>query len=211
LSFAVLLTLQGCTELPIIELPADSSGTYTESDLIIGVMRKRSLQQFEPAFTGVEEGVDYIFLDGAFLANYEVLEILKGRYSEPTIEFVAYDHYGRPAFSEFDAVMLYLLKGEEIIQHIKYEFLPVFELRGGGWAVCGEVFDLDQKPLLVPKPLKLVKPGPLKLANRSRSQILEDFPKKFFRHSRGQVYCTHGNSANEVVSAQISAGMFSFQ
>ena len=47
-------------------------------------------------------------MDGKFLAKYRILENICGDYSRDTISFIAYDHYGMPAFSKFENVMLFL-------------------------------------------------------------------------------------------------------
>ena len=43
-----------------------------------------------------------ISMDGKFDAQYKILENVYGNYENDTIKFSAYDHYGTPAFSEYN-------------------------------------------------------------------------------------------------------------
>ena len=45
-------------------------------------------------------------MDNGFKAKYLIIERVFGHFPQDTIEFVAYDHYGTPSFSNFKNVML---------------------------------------------------------------------------------------------------------
>jgi hypothetical protein len=51
--------------------------------------------------------VDPESMDGGIRAKYEILLPVYGSYSGETIEFIAYDHYGWPAFASFKNVLLF--------------------------------------------------------------------------------------------------------
>ncbi len=40
-----------------------------------------------------------ISMDSRYVAKYKVLQLVHGAYKEDIIEFIAYDHYGQPGFS----------------------------------------------------------------------------------------------------------------
>lgn len=67
-------------------------------------------------------------MDNAFRCKYKVIKELFNRSETDTIEFLAYDHYGNPSFSEKDTVILYLSKSKEDghFFHQKYQFDNVF-------------------------------------------------------------------------------------
>jgi hypothetical protein len=73
-------------------------------------------------------------MDGAYKARYKIEEVVCGDYQKDTIEFIAYDHYGDPGFSEYDHVLLYVSLYDDTFYHQKYIFDPVFKTKSGRWA-----------------------------------------------------------------------------
>src|SRR5690606_28736630 len=65
--------------------------------------------------------------DNAFLCKYLVIRNLYNKLEQDTIEFKAYDHYGRPGFEDSDEVVLYLSKDSDgQYFHRKYQFENLF-------------------------------------------------------------------------------------
>jgi hypothetical protein len=73
-------------------------------------------------------------MDGSFSAKYKVLLRVYGHYAKDTIEFVAYDHYGWPAFSRFQNVLLFVREYEGKYYHEKYQYFDVYKTKNGRWA-----------------------------------------------------------------------------
>lgn len=73
-------------------------------------------------------------MDDCFKAKYVILEKVYGNFSDDTIEFVAYDHYGTPAFSEFKTVLLYVSADSGTYYHQKYMYNDVYKTKDGRWA-----------------------------------------------------------------------------
>ena len=74
-------------------------------------------------------------MDNAFEAKYKVLQPVFNDLKNDTINFKAFDHYGRPAFESHSPVLLYLSKSEDgsYYFHQKYQFDPLFKGKDGLW------------------------------------------------------------------------------
>lgn len=104
-------------------------------NLVAFIGQKISIDQFDPNEGKVGEKVyDSIsgdtvirksfIMDLGFRCQYK---IIKNVFNDPnidTINFVAYDHYGKPSFSEYDTVLLYVSKSIDgnYYFHQKYQF-----------------------------------------------------------------------------------------
>ena len=117
------------TELPIID---NSKNLYS----FIG--KKVSVIEFDPnehntivtidSITGdtIIEKKGYV-MDNGFLCKYVVVRNLFNKLEKDTVEFKAYDHYGRPGFEASNEVVLYLSKSDNgQYFHRKYQFENLF-------------------------------------------------------------------------------------
>ena len=73
-------------------------------------------------------------MDAAFRAKYKVLERVYGYYPYDIIEFKVYDHYGKPDFSGYKNVLLFVSEYEGKYYHEKYQFYDVYKTNNGRWA-----------------------------------------------------------------------------
>lgn len=103
------------------------------------VGKKISIQEFDPnadkaervetdSVTGEKIVWKSVSMDGAFKCKYLVVEKIFNDLKIDTIEFVAYDHYGRPGFENYESVLLYISKtkdGKGYFQQ-KYQYDPIF-------------------------------------------------------------------------------------
>lgn len=66
-------------------------------------------------------------MDNAFNCKYVIEQNLLNKIENDTIEFKAYNHYGRPSFENYDKVLLYLSKDKDgNYYHQKYQYDPLF-------------------------------------------------------------------------------------
>lgn len=74
-------------------------------------------------------------MDYGFRAKYKVLKNVFNDLKKDTIEFVVYDHYGRPKFEDYDNVILYISKDQlsKEYYHQKYQFDPLIIDQKGKW------------------------------------------------------------------------------
>jgi hypothetical protein len=74
-------------------------------------------------------------MDSGFKCKYKVLKNVYNELETDTVEFEAYDHYGRPAFENYENAILYLSYSEEDKKyyHQKYIFDPIKKDKNGKW------------------------------------------------------------------------------
>lgn len=129
----ILISLLGCsTPKPL------NDSFYLENkevNLLAFIGQKISIVKFNPNEEKVEEKVydsisgdtiikkSYI-MDIGFRCRYKIIKNIFNDPKTDTIDFVAYDHYGKPSFSEYDTVLLYISKSENgnYYFHQKYQF-----------------------------------------------------------------------------------------
>jgi len=76
--------------------------------------------------------VSYV-MDNGFKNKYRVVKNVFNSLQTDTIEFVAYDHYGRPKFENYENVILYISFNKEKghYYHQKYLFDPLMKTKKG--------------------------------------------------------------------------------
>ncbi|WP_153797172.1 hypothetical protein [Foetidibacter luteolus] len=72
--------------------------------------------------------------DSGVKAKFLILQRVYGYYDKDTIEFEAYDHYGRFPFADYKNVLLYVSEYEGKLYQEKYMYDPVFKTKDGRWA-----------------------------------------------------------------------------
>lgn len=142
--FGILMILFSCkstkgTNESEFKISNDSVNLYA----FIG--EKISVIEFDPNENSERIEVDSITgdtlifksysMDYGFKNKYKVIQNVYNELSTDTIEFVSYDHYGRPAYENFDYAIIYLSYSEEkgIFYHQKYIFDPIDKDKNGNW------------------------------------------------------------------------------
>ncbi len=136
LTFSFLIIFISCktihknakTELPKIG---------TSKNLYAFIGEKISVTEFDPNENNIKIEIDSItgdtirrvryVMDNGYICKYLVKRNLYNQIENDTIEFKAYDHYGRPGFENYDKLILYLSKDKEgNYFHRKYQFESIF-------------------------------------------------------------------------------------
>jgi|GEM_PF-3153550 len=99
-------------------------------------------------------------MDRGFNNQYKVVKNVFNNIESDTIQFVAYDHYGRPGFENYENVILYISLSKEKgnYYHQKYQFDPVKKQKNGTWeGLRGEsiekLFHIKRKGVLTARGL----------------------------------------------------------
>ena len=141
--------------LPLILLLINSCKTTdirTESEFKIQnesvnlyafIGQKISVTEFDPNENNKRKVIDPIsgdtliqqsyIMDSGFRAKYRIVKNVFNELKTDTIEFIAYDHYGRPGFENFENVLLYISLNQEKgnYYHQKYQFDPLKKTKNG--------------------------------------------------------------------------------
>ncbi|EDM44180.1 hypothetical protein SCB49_04105 [unidentified eubacterium SCB49] len=138
----------------IVLVSCKSSQTEQENDfkmsnntvnLYAFIGKKISVSEFDPNENNIKIEIDSItgdtiqrvsyVMDKGFRNKYSLVKNVFNDLKLDTIEFVAYDHYGRPGFENYKHVILYisLNKEKNLYYHQKYLFDPVEKTKNGTW------------------------------------------------------------------------------
>lgn len=109
------------------------------TNLYIFVGEKVSMQyEPEPNYCMMET------LDGGMKSVYKIKENIYGQYPKDTIEFKAYDHYGRVMFGYYDTVLLFVGEYCGKLYQEKYQFFDLYKTKDGRWASPGDPYKFDK-------------------------------------------------------------------
>lgn len=177
----------------------------TEKDsLYVFVGEKIKMEEIPFAIDTFPDGKIVVPMDAAFNCEYKIIENIYGNYTSDTIRFKAYDHYGVPAFSEYENVMLFVsLESDGELYHLKYQFFDLYKTKDGKWAspyIGYGCYDPDIKDEIDIKPVR-IKFDPSVSFDISRfenSDIKYYYPDKYFSIKNGKAYPKYGNYIPEL-------------
>jgi len=163
------------------------------------------------AFVGEKISVDHLpskqnSFDNGFKAKYLILKKVYGNFSQDTIEFVAYDHYGMPPFSKFKNVLLYVSADSGTYYHQKYMYNDVYKTKDGRWAgtYASEDYKHGYNRHTKIKPVKIVFATkvsfPIKTVDEQGQQISYSYPKPYFKIVGDSAFPVYGNHVEDLVS-----------
>lgn len=140
-----ILTSFICCKSTDISNESDFTIKNDSINLFAFIGQKISITEFDPnennerieidSLTGVTiRRVSYV-MDNGFKNKYKVIKNVFNDLKRDTIEFVAYDHYGRPGFENYENVILYVSLNKEKGNYYqqKYQFDPVEKTKNGKW------------------------------------------------------------------------------
>jgi hypothetical protein len=171
--------------------------------------KEKNLKLF--VFIGRKINVDYaknkyycnrISMDWKFDAEYKIVENLYGDYKKDTMNFVAYDHYGKPSFSEYENVILYVAEYCGELVHVKYQFNNVYKTKDGKWASPYQGFDSEKLDSL-----KIKKPEILEFEDDVTFEFGKDtdtlwfdkrFPEPYYETKGFKAKAVYGNYAIDI-------------
>lgn len=143
-----------------------------------------------------------IVLDNCFTAKYKVLQLVSGSFDEDTIEFLAYDHYGEPAFSNYQTVLLFVSRNEGVMYHEKYQYFDLYITEGGSWASPYSTGDYTHpfKDSISVRPEKVnfkdVVSFPL--GNLTSEEIERWYPEPYYDIHNGRATAVYGNYVKDL-------------
>jgi hypothetical protein len=113
--------------------------SQNKDSLYVFVGERISVNQFIPGDTIISRNKDSsvtkrIYMDEAFKAKYKVLKNVFHQLNQDTVEFEAYDHYGKPPFANYKYVLLFITKSNGKLYHEKYMYFEVYKTSDGKWA-----------------------------------------------------------------------------
>jgi hypothetical protein len=142
--------------------------------------------------------------DNGFIAKYLIIKKVFGQFSQDTIEFAAYDHYGIPPFSEFKNVLLFVSADSGFYYQQKYMYNDVYLTKGGRWAGTYAEEDYgheyNKKTKVKPVIIDFAKEVsyPTKVMRPDSEVVIFNYPKPYFKTISDKAIAVYGNYVDEL-------------
>ena len=145
-------------------------------------------------------------MDIGFIAKYSIIKKVYGHFAADTIEFVAYDHYGTPAFSKFKNVLLYVSADSGMYYHQKYLYNDVYKTKDGRWAGPYAQEDYEDvynkrtkiKPINIDFSEKAA--YPTRIVDEQGKQQGFAYPEPYYKTKGDSAFIIYGNYIEELFS-----------
>lgn len=214
IKFVFLLIIIGCASKRVTFIEPIEN---TSLNLYAFVGKKISVEEFDPNLNNEEITIDSItgektiktryIMDYGYIAKYLLIENVFNNLNRDTIEFLAYDHYGRPGFEDYDTVLLYISKSknEEHYFHQKYQYDQMFTDKKGRYYTypkfLGTMYSAYKDSLNgFNSDIKNVK-YPINHIDKENLEVY--YPKKFYSYKDGFAYPTKGVYLNEIINYRL--------
>ena len=182
-------------------------GQTQRDSLIVFVGEKIEVKYIEkPSRETIIEGNDTIIrviMDSEYLAKYKILQLVHGSYKFDTIEFTVYDHYGKPAFSKHQTVLLFVSEYNGKLYHEKYQYFDLYMTEIGKWAspYSSEDYNHPFKDSITVQPEKIpftdkVFYSVKKMPTDIRKEL---YPKPYYRIEKKRAIAIYGNYVEDLI------------
>jgi hypothetical protein len=179
--------------------------------------KRISVEEFDPNENSIQKRIDpetgdtlvikrYV-MDYGFNSKYIVIANLYNKLNKDTVEFIAFDHYGRPGFEKYDTVILYISKSEngEYYFHRKYQFDEVFKNKKGRYysypKFLGTLYTPYKDSL---KGFKVnLKHKKFPIGHLSKESIQNYYPNEFYKIEDSIAYPIRGISLEELINFRL--------
>ena len=138
-----------------------------------------------------------ISLDYRYIARYKILQMVHGTHKTDTIEFTVFDHYGEPAFSRHQTVLLFVSYHEGKLYHEKYQYFDLYMTQTGQWAspyASGDYNHTYKKNITVkPEKIPFTDEVSFPIGEMTERAIEIWFPQPFYEIKNGRAIAIYGN------------------
>ncbi|MBX2969990.1 MAG: hypothetical protein KF803_11515 [Cyclobacteriaceae bacterium] len=151
-----------------------------------------------------KDSIITIHMDSRYLAKYKVLKSVYGTFTEDTIEFIVYDHYGKPAFSKFKTVLLFVSNYKGQLYHEKYQYFDVYITKDNRWASPGDPYKFDDyhRKDLKPQKIEFKEKVSYDIGQLDKDRIKKSFPKEYFNIVRKKAYPLMGTYIEDLFTVK---------
>ena len=141
-------------------------------------------------------------MDSEYLAKYKILQLINGSYKSDTIEFIVFDHYGKPAFSKYQTVLLFVSDYNGKLYHEKYQYFDLYMAENGKWAspYSSETYNhpfkdsITVKPEIIPFTDKIF----YSIRKMPKNEIKERFPQPYYKIEKKRAIAIYGNYVEDL-------------
>lgn len=168
----------------------------TINDFYAMVVKKISLERVEPGYC---ENT-FIRFDSKYSGKYKVIENIYGDYANDTIEFIIFDHNGRPALDDFDTILIYLSEACNAFYHVKYQFANVYITDNGRWATPYSPYHYQNvtSSSIKPEIIKFVDEISFSLDGLNEDFVKKSYPAPYYKIRDNQAIAIYGNYIEDI-------------
>ena len=184
---------------PEICIPDVSCTDTAPSNFYIFVGRKIKVEyEQEPYYC------DYFPMDSRYKAEYIILEQKYGNYGQDTIRFAAYDHYGRPPFSKYENVLLFVSEYCGKLYHSKYQYFELYKTTDGKWASPGDPYKYDSyhKNAITARPIQFADDLWFDLSKLNKEIISQQYPAPYYRIEGQRAFPVMGTYVEDLITVK---------
>ncbi len=143
-----------------------------------------------------------ISMDSRYMAKYKILQLIQGTYKADTIEFVAFDHYGKPGFSKYKTVLLFVSISDGKLYHEKYQYFGLYLTKSGKWASPYPSSDYNHpykdKITVRPEKIEFTSEVSFPLDKLTKEQIEIWYPAPYYEIRSGKAVAIYGNYIDDL-------------
>lgn len=135
-----------------------------------------------------------ISLDTEYQVKYKVIENIYGNYPKKTIDFTSYTHSSVLNFDKYQYVLLYVGEYCGKLEHIKYQYDPLYKTKDGKWASpCNSTTNtIVQSLKVLPEKIEFEKPIEYNYKKENIEKTKEKFTSPYFEITENKVVVKYG-------------------
>jgi len=190
-------------------------GQTRKDSLIVFVGEKIKVKYVKRPIKGTRiEGKDtihFIRMDNEYLAKYKILQLVHGSYISNTIVFTVFDHYGKPAFSRYQTVLLFVSYYNGKLYHEKYQYFDLYMTECGKWAspYSFDAYDYPSDSItVIPEKILFKKEVSFPIFQRTDTEdeeytimmqrMKELYPKPYYEIKNKRAIAKYGNYVDDL-------------
>jgi len=147
---------------------------------------------------------DVTTMDSRFNVEYKIIDQEVGHYSKDSIRFTAFDHYGRPAFSRYEHVLLFVSEYCGKLYHEKYQYFELYKTADGKWASPGDPYRYDQyhKKELVAQTIKFADDVWFDVSKLNEILIKQQYPEPYYKIEGNKAIPVMGSYVDDLITVK---------
>jgi hypothetical protein len=145
-------------------------------------------------------------LDRRYVASYKILQPILGNYKQnDTLTFEVFDHYGSPAFADYQNVLIYICDYCGRLVHVKYQYNNVYITEDGRWAAPYQTHDYmwlaksGKTTTVKPELITFKKPVMFNLDGYAPEVVKQQFPEPYYKIEGNKAIAVYGNYIEELL------------
>jgi hypothetical protein len=143
-----------------------------------------------------------VSMDSRYIARYKIIQLINGSYKQDTIEFFVFDHYGEPAFSKYQTVLLFVSYHEGKLYHEKYQYFDLYLTTDNRWASPYSSRDYNhpfkENITVKPERISFKQEISFPVDKFSADDIKTWFPKPYYDIKNGKAIAIYGNYVDDL-------------